>query len=1087
MAIYVPISGTKTVAPRRRAQIRQAVFGAPALDPLALQQSGGVAAISATSAVDDDVAQITVVGGLGSGSASLSSDSTGKLKVRMTGARTILVEVASSPSGLASGTYTATVLYTDPGGQTASRTIAIPMQATGPAPGAGTLHELAFYDTSGAGSTGWHMAGLAFEKGQIPAGSVPRARRKTTGDAVTFYYGEENFWSDGSLKKIAFLQDVGSVSAGGARSVEYYAASGTKAAASGFDFKAWVLAQSNALKIEVRNRIGSLVNGSMSDLDFDLKTAAATASRWEVLVDSGRWQRIRCWQKLSGASGDEHLICVFHVDVILNAGMTAPDAMSATAVMRLPYAVDAPFGLSQARQAMGYTAALKWGATTLQSYSKASSASYAHTAAFAVSGNTGWVMQSGWSLSGGKLVKTSGLATAASYYGSKPPLESWIQVTITVTRTTGTLRVKTIGTATSANYGPTISASGTYTFWLLIGSIDADAQQPLEVLADAAFAGEVTALSYQGSDKLIHAQHCSWAALRLNNDHQHACPHWIDLSGGSNPMPTLRREYSRASLESMARAGYVPPYDIDNIPIGAFGTFTYNPGGRNYHRGAALAGSGYYAARGMVNNHDLVAICRQTADAWRRARVGAQAGLSYYFDVLDHRVVDGDRQLRLIPTPVASTIPAVTSWTGLGAPLRMAADTRSQPPTTDLTIAAADQPNGAAWWNSADSAHWPDPSYFMAFADGQRYLVDAQLGSFGFARHYSIYDTYGGHNQFVLARQINDGRSKPTKRYGQVLSYWQERNLSWRSVADALMLMPDSDPHKGFTHDFIKHHDNWLGDTLANCTAGHLAKGHITGADDGGYGPDFGALCLWMVALSTVSLYTLWRAAEPVGQRSNIKAFAEQGSNRILDAWNYNPVHAYSYRDSVGYKDNSGVAHWYVPEEAYCMHQCVISGGVVSYTNITNQNGGMPREGDVVYLAETGENGVSQGIPTNGRGTRYYVRNPSAIVGGVITFGLATSPGGTPVALVDDASCGINIWMSDYADPGPWGSLAADRKGIDLNEVAVLTYGGAMMAIACGHPKGGSVLRDKIRTYHSTYGNVQTKQEWRLKPEVITG
>ena len=105
----------------------------------------------------------------------------------------------------------------------------------------------------------------------------------------------------------------GSLGPGQSRTYEVYAANGS-APASGFDPFAWLAAHGNDLTVAVTGRTGS-ATGAKPDLLFSLKTAIATTTRREILCDTGRFVRIKTWQKVPQ---EEHLICEYHVDFWLD-------------------------------------------------------------------------------------------------------------------------------------------------------------------------------------------------------------------------------------------------------------------------------------------------------------------------------------------------------------------------------------------------------------------------------------------------------------------------------------------------------------------------------------------------------------------------------------------------------------------------------------------------------------------------------------------------------------------------------------------------------------------------------------------------
>ncbi len=145
---------------------------------------------------------------------------------------------------------------------------------------------------------------------------------------------------------------------------------------------------------------------------------------------------------------------------------------------------------------------------------------------------------------------------------------------------------------------------------------------------------------------LAHAYYCRWASLYSANDDQHATPHWIAVSQNK---PRLSIQYSVRSRKKMARVGgCMPPLNWSDTGWTLTPTTTYTPLGINGHR-AQINNTGGYDGRGQVTRMDANAIALQTPSAWRIMRVAAQAGLSMYNATYDHRTIDIEGFMRLIP------------------------------------------------------------------------------------------------------------------------------------------------------------------------------------------------------------------------------------------------------------------------------------------------------------------------------------------------------------------------------------------------------------------------------------------------------
>jgi hypothetical protein len=130
------------------------------------------------------------------------------------------------------------------------------------------LHRFTLSDTSGAGSSGFFRLGLAFEKGDVPSGSLPVARL-TDGTPVRSAVMETNSWSDGSMRKATL---VGEVPSGVplAATLEVTAEPGTQGT-SGIDPFAYLTANTD-FKVQVTNHSGS-VSGNLPNRSYLLNIA----------------------------------------------------------------------------------------------------------------------------------------------------------------------------------------------------------------------------------------------------------------------------------------------------------------------------------------------------------------------------------------------------------------------------------------------------------------------------------------------------------------------------------------------------------------------------------------------------------------------------------------------------------------------------------------------------------------------------------------------------------------------------------------------------------------------------------------------
>lgn len=317
---------------------------------------------------------------------------------------------------------------------------------------------------------------------------------------------------------------------------------------------------------------------------------------------------------------------------------------------------------------------------------------------------------------------------------------------------------------------------------------------------------------------LSHACHCRWASLRPDNDAQHGRKHWV---AESVAMPTLRVEYSLASRKKMARAGYLPPFDWSLTPE-ARAAFTYVPLGANGHR-AAIGSGGGYAGRGAVSILDGEAMVLQSADSWRCARVAAQAGLSVYFHAFDHRVIDDEPGMRLIPQPFTTQLGA-KSYSQLGDEI---AHGRA---ASGWTLLADTATGGTGSFSAYDTAHHCNYSGMMAFIEGERYLFDAVLSSYEMAMS-NIDNNSFGHNPERIYYQYPARQaafSIPSTKYGTMpYVYGQPRMEGWsiNAMFWAWGLCEDDDPHREYIQNALINLSQWYKDSYDYFPAGHLAWG----------------------------------------------------------------------------------------------------------------------------------------------------------------------------------------------------------------------------------------------------------------------
>jgi hypothetical protein len=260
-------------------------------------------------------------------------------------------------------TVTVSVDFTGPTSGTLSA--AIPGLIEAP-PGSGiVVHQFTLHNTSsGSAVTPRARFGLAFESGAFPDNFKIKVRDQATQADVAFAaMAATNSWADDSFRSTAdgglVMEDSNTIAAGGSRTYEAYITNGGQSA-SGFGPWTWIAASDDDLTVAVTSRTGS-ASGSLGNLTFSLQTAIATTTRREILCDTERFVRVKAWQKVSG---EEHLICEFHVDFWLD-GAGDPVGLEVATVLTQHWHVDNPFGITQTKELQTYSATVAWGSTTL--------------------------------------------------------------------------------------------------------------------------------------------------------------------------------------------------------------------------------------------------------------------------------------------------------------------------------------------------------------------------------------------------------------------------------------------------------------------------------------------------------------------------------------------------------------------------------------------------------------------------------------------------------------------------------------------------------------------------------------------------
>jgi len=332
----------------------------------------------------------------------------------------------------------------------------------------------------------------------------------------------------------------------------------------------------------------------------------------------------------------------------------------------------------------------------------------------------------------------------------------------------------------------------------------------------------------EGYAGLNHAYYCQWAGLYTGNDAQHARRVWIDQGA---KMPTLRLAYSPDSKRRLMRAGYVPPLDQATRYTIEHGQ-DYEALGLNGHR-AAINGTGGYEGRGIITNMDSIAFTEQTDARWRAARVSAQASLSVFHHIKDHRsanggAFDGDASLGMFPQKISSL--GAQTYSGLAAETIAVTGENSEIPDVvpgDAINAPQATGNFTAW----DAAHHTVYGYMMAFVEGERYLADAVLDQLSFLNMQGSFDAFISNPAAIWAADAprRDLLSVPaTPSYGFThLRHRQERSFGWSQYSwdHAYALIGDADRHQPFLLNLQQTTSDLLADSVAFFPPSQLETG----------------------------------------------------------------------------------------------------------------------------------------------------------------------------------------------------------------------------------------------------------------------
>ena len=795
------------------------------------------------------------------------------------------------------------------------------------APGKGTLHSFTLHNTSGVASTQTiARLGLAFLKGDVPAGKRIAVRQRGGPQIAFAAAAATNTWADGSLRSTAdgglVMFDGVPLPAGGSRSYEVFVRNGD-IATSGFDPFAWLAAHGNDLTVAVTARTGS-ATGPRPDLLFSLKTAIATTTRREILCDTRRFVRIKAWQKVPQ---EEHLICEYHLDFWLD-GNGQPWGLEFAPVLTQHWWVADPFGTPQTKERQTYDALVRNGTTVLDTRSR-----------------------------------------------------------------------------------------------------------------------------------LDHAYYCRWASLRPQDDAQHARKHWIGL--GLSQMPTVRVQYDDECLKRMMKAGYIPPLSLGVNYLTNDGYPTTNaPLGTNGHR-AAISASGAYPGRGIWGNPDAKLVSLQSSAAaataevaWRKSRVMAQAGLSVYAHIRDHRTVGSDTSNKLMPMPLRQVTSGTQSYVGLASPLVYSFG-RLESTGPYSTIIHGMPVGGTGSFNSYDGGHAVNYSGPIAFLECKAYLADAAVSQYNRQCTIANFNALGNDTYLMYYTDVarRTAQSMPAMKYGQIPSIaGQERGFAWaiNMLNHAYMVRSDSHPEQPFLKNSVLAVDKWLSDSYGYLPTAHRDKGMA-------YSQDLSAhwVSLWMVNWQGMAAYGATRLydflADSARGLTGFEEAAYLSARYIISPIANSPYSASAYR--ILFATTAGGANLVPSDEWPVAYSSTFS----SNTGTASPSFGLPwQNGDKVRFGPKNQAYTIQAAP-NGVdfATLYYMVNVSGN-----TFQLATSHGGTPIAIG-------NATVDIFVTPQVHATASLDPSGTRYwppdDDYLPITFALFEEAVGMGHADVSGEIRDRGR------------------------
>lgn len=504
---------------------------------------------------------------------------------------------------------------------------------------------------------------------------------------------------------------------------------------------------------------------------------------------------------------------------------------------------------------------------------------------------------------------------------------------------------------------------------------------------------------------LAHAYYCRWASLYSTNDAQHATPHWKNISSAK---PTLSREYSTASRKKMVRAGgYVPPLDWTETVWTSSGTGTYTPLGTNNHR-AQINNGGGYDGRGQITRFDANAIALQTSTAWRIARVSAQAGLSVYTGMYDHRVIDIQPAPRLIPTKFSQL--GAQTYTGLGTEIYRAKGTSFNSGKNELPH---DVPvGGTGSFSGYDNDHSVPYAAFVAFIEGEKYLQDVQLCMADMSITYSNLNVYGHDKSFEWSQSLTgNALGIPlTPFHGTIPATGGIRGRAWggNNCFWSWALVSDNNPHQLYFEKLLQNYDDFMSDSYVYMSEDHKAYGAWLWNE-----PQYNDV--WMHNWISI-IYSQWRPlAIDAGFGDGFQKIAHMSTKLMMNAFVTDRI------GSIGEYNNTmpcgtgpkprAATGWIVGEQAlFIAHTATWSGS--TYTN-TQVDANYPiANGDRFILTASNSSDGVTGLTWPSElswSTVYYVVNLSGN-----TFQLSSTLGGSPITLTGSGTTMMALDKASY-------------------------------------------------------------------------